>query len=91
MIHSEPSFDLSSQLQEIFAVANMRDRGLEDLMESVLTFLGENKSVGKTASFNISCFHLQLFVDYKKKIENISANLQTIEIAKTERAISGIN
>ena len=31
------------QLQEIFAVANMRDRGLEDLMESVLTFLGENK------------------------------------------------
>jgi hypothetical protein len=36
-------FDFCLQLQEIFAVANMRDRGLEDLMETVLTFLGENK------------------------------------------------
>ena len=66
MIHSELNFVSSSQLQEIFAVANMRDRGLEDLMESVLTFLGENKSVGNAALIFIKFqdFRLQLFVYY---------------------------
>ena len=33
----------SEQFQEIFAVANMRDREMEDHMESVVAFLQENK------------------------------------------------
>jgi hypothetical protein len=31
------------QLQEMFAVANLRDREMEDHMESILAFLIENK------------------------------------------------